>query len=147
MLQRDGMKQVIIYAHTQYQHSCMTYIHLVHVCHCAYMCICALAAAPHSCHKNYSGSARSMEADMAVEMFARAPIQGMKYSKLIGDEDATTTAHLRQHLPPSLSTGLEKLSDPNHIKKILGNRLRELAFQRKQAKNKHTVRYYTHSSE
>lgn len=47
----------------------------------------------HDCRQNYDESAKSMEADMAIEMFERAPEHGMKYTKIVGDEDATTYAY------------------------------------------------------
>lgn len=103
--------------------NCDRRTHVYPVCIHIYMYI----VRKHDCRQNYDESAKSMEADMAIEMFERAPEHGMKYTKIVGDEDATTYANLRNSLPEQLASGLEKLSDPNHIKKIIGNRLRDLA--------------------
>ena len=45
----------------------------------------------HDCRKNYDGSAKSMEPDVAVELFKRAP-PTLKYAAMIGDDDYNKTS-------------------------------------------------------
>ena len=66
----------------------------------------------HKCRKNYSGSSKSMESDMVVEMVQNAKPTGTKIVAIVGDEDANTIARLRKNADQSIT----KLSDSNHIK-------------------------------
>ena len=50
----------------------------------------------HDCRKNHISSSKAMEPDAAVELFNRAPTQGVKFSIYTGDDDSTTEAHIRQ---------------------------------------------------
>ncbi|CAC5388275.1 unnamed protein product [Mytilus coruscus] len=49
----------------------------------------------HECHMNWSGSAKSMEADMVTEMVKDVGKKGVSVSSIVGDEDSTTIARLR----------------------------------------------------
>ena len=46
--------------------------------------------------ENHVASSKAMEPDAAVELFSRAPTQGVKFSIYTGDDDSTTEAHIRQ---------------------------------------------------
>lgn len=50
----------------------------------------------HDCRKNHHGSAKSMEAAAAVEIYTRAKDKGVCYSTFVGDEDSTAIAHVKQ---------------------------------------------------
>ena len=73
----------------------------------------------HDCRKNFEGSAKAMEASVAVELFSRAPENEAKYSILIGDDDSSTTAKLKDEI----SYSVEKWSDIQHAKRTLGAHL------------------------
>ncbi|CAC5391328.1 unnamed protein product [Mytilus coruscus] len=76
----------------------------------------------HECHMNWSGSAKSMEADMVTEMVKDVGKKGVSVSSIVGDEDSTTIARLRANVDKNIT----KVSDSNHIKKLLGNSLYEI---------------------
>ena len=63
-----------------------------------------------------------MEPDVAVELFNRAPTQGVKFSIYTGDDDSTTEAHIRQ----KVAYHVEKLSDIVHMKRSLTTHLYNL---------------------
>ena len=63
--------------------------------------------------KNYCGSSKIIESNVACELFKRAPARGVKYDKYIGDDDSTTFSHLKTNVP----YGLEKNSDFVHTKR------------------------------
>ncbi|CAC5378289.1 unnamed protein product [Mytilus coruscus] len=52
----------------------------------------------HECHMNWSGSAKSMEADMVTEMVKDVGKKGVSVSSIVGDEDSTTIARLRANV-------------------------------------------------
>lgn len=55
-------------------------------------------AVPHDCRKNHQGSSKSMEANVAVELFSSAVINGVTFSTYVGDDDSTTESHLKRWL-------------------------------------------------
>lgn len=74
---------------------------------------------PHDCRKNHCGSSKSMEPEIAVECFNRAPTYGVKYSAYTGDEDATTENHVKYRVCYETI----KKTDKNHVTRTLGSRL------------------------
>lgn len=46
--------------------------------------------APHDCRQNHQGSSKSMESNVAVELFSGAVEQGVSYATYVGDDDSTT---------------------------------------------------------
>ncbi|XP_068674351.1 uncharacterized protein [Montipora foliosa] len=64
-----------------------------------------------------------MEPDAAVELFNRAPTQGVKFSIYTGDDDSTTEAHTRQ----KVAYDVEKFSDIIHMKRFLTTRFYNLS--------------------
>ena len=86
----------------------------------------------HDCSKNWEQSAKSMEAEIAIQCTLSLVKLGIRVAILIGDEDTTTMAQIYKRLPDDLpETGhslkdIQKLSDINHIKKILKKDLLEL---------------------
>ncbi len=86
----------------------------------------------HDCSKNWEQSAKSMEAEIAIQCTLSLAKLGIRVAILIGDEDTTTMAQIYKRLPDDLpGTGhslrdIQKLSDINHIKKILKKDLLEL---------------------
>lgn len=81
----------------------------------------------HDRRKNHDGSSEIMESSVACELFKRAPAQGIKYDKYVGDDDSTTFAHLKSNVP----YGLEKISDLIHTKSPLTTRLYNLSQRQK----------------
>ena len=49
----------------------------------------------HDCRRNHQGSLKSMEANIAVQLFKHAVASGVLYSTYIGDNDSTTENHLK----------------------------------------------------
>lgn len=49
----------------------------------------------HDCRRNYEGSSKSMDSNVAIQMFNEAPLQGMRFSTYVGDEDSTTESRLK----------------------------------------------------
>ena len=78
---------------------------------------------PHDCRKNHVASSKAMEPDAAVEMFNRAPTQGVKFSIYTGDDDSTTEAHIRQ----KVAYGFVTFSDIIHMRRSLTTRLYNLS--------------------
>ena len=76
----------------------------------------------HECVHNWNGSSKAMEPDMVIQMLKDSEARGVKVRRLIGDEDTTTIARARREVDAEL----EKGSDINHMKKILGNKLYDL---------------------
>ena len=60
---------------------------------------------PHDCRLNHTGSAKAMEASIAVDLCHKE-----KYQVLIGDDDSTVIARVREEV----DSNLEKWSDVNH---------------------------------
>ncbi|XP_063407854.1 uncharacterized protein LOC134691329 [Mytilus trossulus] len=76
----------------------------------------------HACYRNWEGSSKGMEADMVIEMVKDVQSKGCTVAALVGDEDSTTIGRVRANI----SNSIEKISDRNHLKKILGNSLYSL---------------------
>ena len=76
---------------------------------------------------NWGGSSKGMEPDLAVEMLNTVKDDNFAVTTLIGDDDTTTMANVRQNV----SHTVEKWSDINHAKKSLGSRLYNLQKQHK----------------
>ena len=74
---------------------------------------------PHDCRKNHSGSSKSMEPAVAVDLFQRAPSSNIKYHVYTGDDDTTTQSHIRE----KVSYDVEKQSDVIHTKRSLLSKL------------------------
>jgi hypothetical protein len=95
----------------------------------------------HDCSKNWEQSAKSMEAEIAIQCTLSLAKLGIKVAVLIGDEDTTTMAQIYKRLPDDLpGTGhslrdIKKLSDINHIKKIFKKDLLELRDTKWKGKN------------
>lgn len=93
-------------------------------------CVCDLASrkgrkpCAHRCKRNWSKSAKAMEADTCVENVKaiNESGEGVKVSVIVGDEDSSAIAHVRNEVDSSI----RKWSDVNHAKKSLGNKLYEL---------------------
>lgn len=73
----------------------------------------------HDCHINWTGSSKAMESDMMEEMVKEVDKDGCHVGSIVGDEDTTTIARLRANV----NKNIKKLSDANHVKKLLGNSL------------------------
>ncbi|XP_043274628.1 uncharacterized protein [Venturia canescens] len=76
----------------------------------------------HDCRKNFEGSAKSMEPEMAVRMVVNNDLlknEGARISVLIGDDDSSTIAAVQRES----TTKVEKWSDLNHSAKGLTNAL------------------------
>ena len=70
----------------------------------------------HDCKKNHWGSSKSMERDVACELWNKAPESGVKLLLYVGDhDDSTTLADLKNKVP----YGVEKWSDIVHAKRSL----------------------------
>ena len=76
----------------------------------------------HDCRKNHNGSSKSMERDVACELWRKAPQSGVKFSIYVGDDDSTTLADIKNKVP----CGVEKWSDVVHAKRSLNTRLYNL---------------------
>ena len=79
------------------------------------------------CRKNHLGSSKSMEPNVAVDLFKRATESKIKYSVYTGDDDTTTHSHIREKVPYDV----EKQSDVIHTKRSLITRLYKLKTQEK----------------
>lgn len=76
----------------------------------------------HKCRKNWVGSAKAMEPDMIVEMLQHAKSSDAPVATLIGDDDCTAFKRAREEV----NSTIEKVSDKNHMKKNLSNKLYKL---------------------
>ena len=52
-------------------------------------------AVAHDCRKNHQGSSKSMEVNVAVELFSDALSCGVAYTTYLGDDDSATESHLK----------------------------------------------------
>lgn len=76
----------------------------------------------HACYKNWNGSSKAMEPDVAAELVEEVEKKSegkIQVHKLIMDDDCTTVARLRN----TVDHEIIKWSDLNHVKKQLGNSL------------------------
>lgn len=76
----------------------------------------------HDCRLNHSASPKAMEPQEAVDLFTRSLKSNVKLSVYAGDDDSTTTAHIKQKVPYPV----EKWTDIVHAKRSL-SRLYNLA--------------------
>lgn len=81
----------------------------------------------HDCQMNWAGSSKAMESNLAVEMVNSTKKDSFRIGTLIGDDDSTTMAMIRNQVDHHV----EKWSDTNHAKKALGTRLYRLQKQEK----------------
>ncbi|XP_046392289.1 uncharacterized protein LOC124160481 [Ischnura elegans] len=91
---------------------------------------CSYSNVDHDCRKNWSGSAKAMEADLALELLTTStPLKAaqVKVGTIVCDEDSSTIAKIRRDVG-----NVEKVSDINHAKKNLGNALYGLRMTHKQ---------------
>ncbi|XP_062605625.1 uncharacterized protein LOC134267425 [Saccostrea cucullata] len=72
----------------------------------------------HDCRKNWSGSSKSMEPDIAVEMLHNLKEKGFHVKDLVMDNDTTTISKARSSFDPNIN----KFSDFNHTKKNFTNK-------------------------
>ena len=82
---------------------------------------------PHDYRKNHVGSSKSMEPNVAVDLFQRATSSGVKYNVYTGDDDTTTQSHIRQQV----SYEVEKQFDTIHMKRSLMSKLYTLKEKQK----------------
>jgi hypothetical protein len=78
----------------------------------------------HGCRLNFTGSAKAMEPDMAVELVSESSIlteAGVSVKFLVGDDDSSTMAALRRN-----GAEVDKWSDINHCTRNLSNALYKL---------------------
>lgn len=71
------------------------------------------------CRKNHVGSSKSVERDVAVELWTNALDSGTQFSTYVGDDDSTTIADILNKVPYNV----EKWSDTIHTKRSLTTRL------------------------
>lgn len=84
---------------------------------------------PHDCVKNWNGSSKAMEADMAASMVHNVKDLGTDVSVIHADNDSSTAARLKIEFQ-----NLEKRDDQNHVKKGLSKRLYNLSTTHKELK-------------
>lgn len=92
--------------------------------------------APHECTRNWTGSSKSMEPDMIVEMVGRTLEKGVRMEGLVGDDDTTAITRINKELDPNI----QKQSDKNHVKKNIANSLYNLQKTHKSLSTK-IIRY------
>ncbi|CAC5385553.1 unnamed protein product [Mytilus coruscus] len=93
----------------------------------------------HDCRKNHTGSAKSMESNLAVEMVQELQCKGCKVSCIIIDDDTTTLARLKQ----SINSDIVKRSDRNHQRKNIVSDLYHLHEKHKGKFSTSTISYLT----
>ena len=82
----------------------------------------------HDCRRNWYGSAKAIEGDVAVQLAADAQNTaklGVRYSTFVGDDDSSAICKLRKEV----SEDIEKWSDVVHAKRSLGKHLYEVRKQ------------------
>lgn len=85
----------------------------------------------HDWRRNWSGSSKSIESDIAVEMLHKMKEQGFHVKNLVMDNDSTTITRAKS----SFGSSLKKISDFNYTKKNFTSKLYDL----KKAKEIHLV--------
>ena len=88
----------------------------------------------HDCRKNWTGSSKSMEPDMAVNMLHNLKDKGFHVKNLVMDNDATTISKARSNFDQNI----QKFSDFNHTKKNFTNKLYQMK------KDKKYIKCYEH---
>lgn len=78
----------------------------------------------HQCYCNHSGSAKSMESAIAVDIANDIRTKGATTQQIITDEDASIIKNLKEKAEGGIN--IEKGSDANHLKKIFVKDLAKL---------------------
>ena len=68
----------------------------------------------HDCRMNWGGSSKSMESDLAIDMFVSGTTEKARISTIFVDEDSTIMAKIKEAVPHEVT----KESDINHAKKL-----------------------------
>jgi hypothetical protein len=76
----------------------------------------------HDCRMNWHGSSKAMEPDIAVSVLRDLKEQDIAITNLVMDDDTTTISRVHKFVDEDII----KLSDSNHVKKALGNKLYSL---------------------
>ena len=101
---------------------------------------------PHNCRMNYQGSSKGMEPAGAIRIFKKILLGKNKITGLVGDDDATTIAHLREEV----DSEIRKVSDHNHTKKSLRKHIDSLGLSIKPSQpmvkvRNHFVKCFTYA--
>ena len=107
---------------------CATYVNM--------QLVTTLLPSPMSVIKNWTGSSKAMEPDMADEMMDKLAAKSISVETIVMDNDSSTVAKLRQKNPT-----LKKKSDKNHTKKNIANALYNLRKTHKPLQNSKTINY------
>ncbi|XP_062576921.1 uncharacterized protein LOC134267321 isoform X2 [Saccostrea cucullata] len=91
----------------------------------------------HKCCKNWEGSSKAMESNVAVELVNKIEKENVEVSVLVMDDDCTTMARINEEIPHPVI----KWSDISHTKKHLGNSLYQLQKKHKNFNN-NCVKYF-----
>ena len=59
----------------------------------------------HDCRRNHEGSSKSMEANVAVQLFGNAVEGGVRYLTYVGDDDSTTENRLQSLVAYDIKNG------------------------------------------
>ncbi|XP_011170619.1 uncharacterized protein LOC105203515 [Solenopsis invicta] len=101
------------------------------------MCKLGNKKSDHDCRKNFTGTAKAMEPDMAVELIVHNTLlkeKNVKIKTLISENDSSTPAAVRR----SASYEIEKLSDYNHTVKSFTSALYGMKLSR------NLIEYFSH---
>ncbi|KAK3084373.1 hypothetical protein FSP39_012413 [Pinctada imbricata] len=90
----------------------------------------------HECTKNWDGSSKGMEPDMAISMAKDLKEAGCPINVIHGDNDSTTTSRLQAVFP-----SIEKKDDANHTKKSITSKLYKLSQKHKSLKQPNVISY------
>ncbi|XP_071146651.1 uncharacterized protein [Mytilus edulis] len=90
----------------------------------------------HLCSKNWYGSSKAMESDMAVSMAHTLKNDGCEIKVIHADNDSATTSKLKVDFED-----LEKRDDQNHLKKGLSKSLHQMSIKYKGLKQDDTREY------
>lgn len=80
----------------------------------------------HDWRRNWSGSSKSIESDIAVEMLHKMKEQGFHVKNLVMDNDSTTITRAKS----SFGSSLKKISDFNYTKKNFTSKLYDIKKQK-----------------
>ncbi|KAK3108325.1 hypothetical protein FSP39_005637 [Pinctada imbricata] len=86
----------------------------------------------HPCRRNWAGSAKGMEPFLTVKCLSNLKEKGLNVKKIVMDDDTITFIRARK----SLSPGLTKSSDRNHVIKNLTSSLMKISQANKEFTNK-----------
>ena len=97
----------------------------------------------HDCRRNFSGSAKAMEADAGAELVNRSDILkdlDLNVKVIVGDEDSSLMAAVnKENTQKNNGRKIFKLSDRNHVKKNLSKKLYNLRSQCKELTKKGVI--------